>query len=92
MNRMLFLFLLFTIGATLIMCSGEQKQEVATEEATETEVTNTDKAVCAGGCSMEMEKSEMVAHEVDGETNYYCSEKCKEHHLSMKEKEKQKEL
>ena len=73
------------------MCSGEQKQEVTTDETTETVVADTSKTVCAGGCGMEMDKAQMVSHEVDGETNYYCSEKCKEHHLSTKEDEKKKE-
>ena len=43
-------------------------------------------AECAGGCGMTMEKEKMVAHEQDGETIYFCSEKCKENYMA-KEKE-----
>ena len=92
MNRTFIMLIFLILGATLIMCSGEQKQEATTGEATETEVTQTDKAMCAGGCSMEMDKAQMVSHEVDGETNYYCSEKCKENHLSQKEDDVKKEM
>ena len=92
MNRIFILLLFFAISATLVMCSGEQKQEATTGEATETKVADEDKAMCAGGCGMEMDKAQMVSHEVDGETHYYCSEKCKEHHLQMMEAEKAKEM
>jgi YHS domain-containing protein len=92
MNRILILLVFLLLGTTLIMCSSEQKQEATTGEATETEVTQTDKAMCAGGCSMEMDKAQMVSHEVDGETHYYCSEKCKENHLSKTKDEEKKEL
>ena len=92
MNRIFISLLFLAIGATLIMCSGEQKQEATTDEATETVVADTSKTMCAGGCSMEMDKAQMISHEVDGETHYYFSEKCKEHHLSTKEDEKKKEM
>ena len=97
MKRIFFLLLLLAIGATLIMCTGEQKPEAttdeATQEATETVVTDTAKVVadtvkfaCAG-CGMEMEKAQMVSHEIDDETHYFCSDKCKEQYLSKKEQE-----
>jgi hypothetical protein len=77
MKKTFFLLLLIIIGATLIMCSGEQKQESKVEEATEetpsTAVSDTSMAVCAGGCGMEVEKAKMVSHEVDGEKHYFCS-------------------
>ena len=93
MKRVLFLLLLLIIGATLIMCSGEKKQEAAeeaTEEATadtmETVVSDTAMAACPG-CDMKMEKAKMVAHEKDGETQYFCSEECKTNYLAEKAKE-----
>jgi len=102
MNRLLFLLLLLILGTTLIMCSSEQKQEATTGDATETEAVETeeaeteaadaDKAMCEGGCGMEMDKAQMVTHEVDGETHYYCSEKCKENHLKKMEAEKKTEM
>jgi hypothetical protein len=92
MKKTFFLLLLIIIGATLIMCSGEQKQESKVEEATEetpsTAVSDTSMAVCAGGCGMEVEKAKMVSHEVDGEKHYFCSEMCKENYLASKEVEK----
>jgi YHS domain-containing protein len=97
MKKVLFLLVFLAIGATLIMCSGEQKQEAtteeatteeATQEATETVVADTALTMCAGGCSMEMEKAKMVSHEIDGETHYFCSEKCKENYMAKKEEGK----
>jgi YHS domain-containing protein len=92
MKNALFFLLLVLIGATLIMCSGEQKQESKVEEATEetpaTTVSDTSMAVCAGGCGMEVEKAKMVTHEVDGEKHYFCSEMCKENYLASKKDEK----
>lgn len=103
MKRVFFLLLIVAIGATLIMCSGEQKPEAttdeatqevitdeATQEATETVVADTANVACAG-CGMEMEKAQMVSHEIDGETHYFCSEECKENYLAKKEKEDTKE-
>ncbi len=105
MKRIFFLLLLVAIGATLIMCAGEQKPEAA-EEATETViadtavadtavadtvVADTAKVACAG-CGMEMEKAQMVSHEIEGETHYFCSEKCKESYLVKKEEEAKKEM
>jgi YHS domain-containing protein len=96
MSRVFIVLLFVAISATLIMCSGEQKPEAttdeATQEATETVVADTAMAMCAGGCSMEMDKSKMVAYEVDGETQYFCSEKCKENHLSKKKEDAKKEM
>ena len=87
MNKIFILLLFIAIGATLIMCSGEQKSEATTDEetqeTTETVVTDTAKAICPG-CGMVMEKSQMVSYKVDGVTQYYCSEMCKETHLDKK--------
>ncbi len=90
MKNVLYFFFLLLIGATLIMCSGEQKSEVeeeATEEATSTVVDDTTMAQCEGGCGMTVEKDKMIAHEIDGETHYFCSEMCKENYLASKQEE-----
>ena len=91
MNRIFISLLFIVIGTTLIMCSCEQKQEAATHETTETVVADTSKTICPG-CSMEMDKAQMVSSEVDGETHYYCSEMCKENHLSKKKDNEKKEM
>jgi YHS domain-containing protein len=92
MKRVFFLLVIFLIGATLIMCSSEQKQEATvdetTEEATSTTVSDTSMALCAAGCGMEVEKAKMVSHEMDGEKHYFCSEMCKENYLASKKEEK----
>jgi YHS domain-containing protein len=88
MKRVFILLLMVTLSAVLIMCSGEQKQEAqeeATEEAT-TVVADTGKAMCAA-CEMEMDKAQMVSHEIDGETHHFCNEDCKNHYLAQKEEE-----
>jgi YHS domain-containing protein len=80
------------VGLTIMMCSGEKKQEATVEETAEeptaTTVADTSLAVCAGGCAMEMEKSKMISHEHEGETHYFCSEMCKENYLASKAEEK----
>jgi YHS domain-containing protein len=83
--KSVFLLLIFlVIGVTLIMCSGEKKQE-AQEEVEQTVVA--DSATCPG-CEMKMDKAQMVAHEVEGEeTQYFCSEECKTNYLAKKEEE-----
>ena len=95
MKRVLFLLLLFVIGVTLIMCSGEKKEEAAqeatgeaTETTIETAVSDTAMATCPG-CGMTMEKSKMVAYEEDGETEYFCSEECKNNYLAEKATEEE---
>ena len=94
--KKIFIVLLFvTSGVLLTMCSGEQKSEATTDEmiqeTTETVVTDTAKATCPG-CGMVMQKSQMVSYEVDGEIFYYCSEMCKEIHLSKKADKKKIEM
>ena len=95
MKNLFYFILLLAIGATLIMCSAEQKSEVkeeATQEEATTVVDDTLMAECAGGCGMTVEKAKMVTHEVDGKTHYFCSEMCKENYLaSMQEKEEEGE-
>lgn len=89
MKRVFILLVLLILGIALVMCGGEKKDEFK-EEAQQTVVADTGKAVCPG-CAMEMEKSKMVAHETDGETEYFCSEECKDNYLASKEGEKSEE-
>ena len=71
---------------TLIMCAGEQKQE-AKPESKQTTVID-DELVDCPGCSMKMQKSKMVAYEVDGDTLHFCAEGCRDHYLAKLEKVK----
>jgi YHS domain-containing protein len=92
MKKLFFLMLLLILGATFIMCSGEQKSEANVEEETQEAasevVADTSMATCDGGCGMEVEKSKMIAYKMDGETLYFCSEMCKENYLASKKEEK----
>ena len=88
MKKMLLLTVLVLLTGALMMCSGEQKQEAkqeAQQDVEATAVSDTALAVCPG-CGMEMTQAEMVAQEVDGKTEYFCSEECKAHYLASKEK------
>ena len=88
MKKVLFLLLLFVIGVTLIMCSGEKKEKAAEEmtgEATESTMESavSDTAMATDPvCGMTMEKSKMIAYEDDGETVYFCSEECKDKYIA----------
>jgi YHS domain-containing protein len=89
MQKVLFVLLMIVLGVALVMCSGEKKEETtqeATQEMQQTAVSDTGTATCPG-CGMEMDKAQMVAHDVDGETEYFCSAECKTNYLAVKEKE-----
>jgi len=92
MKRIFLLFMLLSLGAILIMCSGEQKQEATTEETapevTTTVVADTSMAMCDGGCAMQMDKAKMVSHTIEGKKHYFCSEMCKENYLAKNNKVK----
>ncbi len=89
MQKIIFFIWVIVLGVALVMCSAEKKEEVtqeATQEMQQTAVSDTGTAVCPG-CGMEMAKAEMVAHEAEGETEYFCSEECKNHYLAEKKQE-----
>ena len=89
MYKALFVIIIVLLGAALIACSSEQKQEEATAETPETTTMVADTAAIAcGGCDMQHTKAEMAAHEIDGETKYFCSDACKDHYMAKLEKEK----
>ena len=93
MQRVLFVILIFMVGAALIMCLGEKKEEAEVEVGTDTQesvVADTAMAVCPG-CGMKMQKSEMVAYETDGETEYFCSQECLDNYLASSESEETEE-
>jgi len=95
MKRIFILLMLLSLGAILIMCSGEQKQEATTEETapevTTTVVADTSMVTCDGGCTMQMDKAKMVSHTIEGKKHYFCSEMCKENYLTkMSEIKKEK--
>jgi len=84
--KYLFVFLLaLLVTVAMVSCSSE-KQEEATAETQETMDTAAEaEMVQCTGCEMSMEKSKMVAYEMDGETKYFCSEECKANYLAAKE-------
>lgn len=89
MAKLFYILFSFVLVIAFIACTGEKTEEQAepeTEAAVE-KVLDENMAECAGGCEMTMEKEKMVALEQeDGETLYFCSDKCKEAYLA-KEKE-----
>jgi YHS domain-containing protein len=90
MAKLFYILLSFVLVFAFIACTGEKTEEQA-ETETEAEATvekalDENMAECASGCGMTMEKEKMVAHEHDGETLYFCSDKCKDDYLA-KEKE-----
>jgi YHS domain-containing protein len=90
MLKISFFIWVIVLGAALVMCSGEKKEEAtkeAVQEVQQTAVSDTGTAVCPG-CGMEMKKTQMVAHEVEGKTAHFCSEECKTHYMAMKEEKK----
>ena len=78
-------YLLISVFCTLLFlnCSGEQQKV----ESSDVQVTTDQEAVagmadCSGDCGMAMEKEKMIAVEEDGETKYFCSEKCQEKYMA----------
>ena len=88
MVKLFYMILSLVLVFAFIACTGEK-----VEEKTETEVEATvekamdeNMAKCAGDCGMAMEKEKMIAQVDDGDTTYFCSEKCQEAYMA-KEKE-----
>jgi len=88
MTKLLYFLLSLVLVVAFIACTGEKVEEkVETEaEATMEKVLDENMAECAGDCGMAMEKEKMIAHVHDGDTIYFCSEKCQEAYMA-KEKE-----
>ena len=88
MAKLFYILLSFILALAFIACTGEKVEEQTDTEAEATveKALDENMAECAGGCEMAMEKEKMIAHEHDGDTTYFCSEKCQEAYLA-KEKE-----
>ena len=89
MAKLLYLLLSVVLVFAFIACTGE-KVEDKTEtdaEAMVEKALDENMAECAGGCDMTMEKEKMIAYEHDGDTLYFCSEKCQEKYLANEEAE-----
>ena len=87
MKHLLFLFGILLLSLALISCGGEKKAEEQTkmDETATTAVSDTSKVECPG-CGMVMMQSEMIAHEINGETKHFCNEACRDNYLAkMKE-------
>ena len=84
MSKLFYILLSFVLVFVFVACTGEKAQE-KTEmdtEATVEKVMDENMAACAADCGMTMEKEKMIAVEEDGETKYFCSEKCKEAYMA----------
>ena len=83
MAKLIYIILSMVLVFAFVACTGEkveEKTEVETE-ATVEKVMDENMAECPG-CEMIMEKEKMIAHEHDGETQYFCSEKCQEKYMA----------
>jgi YHS domain-containing protein len=83
-------YLLISVFCTLLFlnCSGEQQKEESSDvQVTTDQEVMANMAECAGGCGMAMEKEKMIAVEEDGETKYFCSEKCQEKYMAKEAEE-----
>lgn len=92
MAKLFYILLSFVIVFALVACSGEKVEEKTEmeKEATVEKVMDENMAKCSG-CDMVMEKDKMIAHEHDGETQYFCSEKCQEKYMAKEKEEGTKE-
>ena len=93
MAKLLYLLLSVVLVFAFIACTGEKVEEqTETEaEATVEETLDENMAKCPG-CDMDaMEKEKMVAYEYDGDTTYFCSEKCMEAYLEKENEEGEEE-
>lgn len=82
MLRFLTFIMVISLVFAFLACTAEKKEEAAQTETAVEETAVADSTVCAGGCEMKMETAKMVAHEQDGETLYFCSDKCKAEYLA----------
>ena len=89
MTKLLYFLVSMILVFAFIACTGEKVEEKSETEAEATveKAMDENMAKCPG-CDMDaMEKEKMVAHEHDGDTTYFCSEKCKEAYLAKEQEE-----
>ena len=93
MVKFFYLLISVVLVFAFIACTGEKAEEqTETEaEATVEKALDENMAKCAGGCDMAMEKEKMIAHEHEGDTLYFCSEKCQEKYMASEEAEGEEE-
>ena len=88
MAKLFYFILSLVLVFAFVACTGEkveEKTEMETE-ATVEKVMDENMAECPG-CDMVMEKEKMIAHVHDGDTTYFCSEKCQEKYMAKEEAE-----
>ena len=73
------------VAVLMIACSGEKKAETEMEMKPEMKTTAVDTSSMATcpACKMVKDKSDMTAYDADGDTLYFCSEKCQKHYLAQ---------
>ena len=94
MAKLFYFLLSLVLIFVFVACTGEKTEETVEmdAEATVEKVMDENMAECAGGCEMAMEKEKMIAYEVDGDTLYFCSEKCQEKYMAQEEAEGEEEM
>ena len=90
MKKFLLFALIIVFTFTLVACGGgeqkvEVKQEMQQTASPDTTKLAEGKAICPA-CGMEMNKTEMLKADIDGQEMYFCNDNCKNHYLTMKEK------
>ena len=93
MVKLFYVLLSFVLVFAFIACTGEKVEEKAeTEAEAAVEKAMDENMAQCPGCEMAaMEKEKMVAYEHDGDTTYFCSEKCKEAYLAKESEKGEKE-
>ena len=93
MAKLFYILLSFVLALAFIACTGEKVEEQTDTEAEATveKALDENMAECAGGCEMTMEKEKMIAHVHDGDTLYFCSEKCQEKYMASESEEDESE-
>lgn len=87
MTKILYLLLSFILIFAITACQGEKAQDESQTEATVEKALDENMAECAAGCDMAMEKEKMIAVEQDGDTLYFCSEKCRDEYFAAQSEE-----
>jgi YHS domain-containing protein len=81
--------MLFFVG-----CTADKQEQATTDDGTQvsSEQTVNTKTECSGGCGMSMDKEKMITYVDDGDTLYFCSEKCQEKYMAKEEAESKEEM
>jgi YHS domain-containing protein len=84
-----YILMLIVCMLLFVGCTGEKQEQATTDDEVQvsSEQTVSANTECSGGCGMSMDKEKMIAYEHDGDTLYFCSEKCQEKYMAQEEAE-----